>query len=923
MKSVYKSISILLILLFGICKITAQYTPPPPASVRIFNPSIYCFGGHLPFYSQGADSVNLVTNGNFNSGNSGFTSDFSFNATVGCGRYNVANNASAYGWPSCGNHTGGTANMLIVRNNATANQSAWRQSVTVQANTTYKFSIWAARGTVNAVPNLSLSVNGGNITTGKILASGTCNWVQITGFWFSGSNTSANLEIKNSVGSCTNNDYLIDDIYFTRAYSEGTYSWTGPNGFTSNLQNPIVANLTSSNAGTYTVTYTTPSGQTSTASQTITVSTTCTDCNGACQVVPTNPTSCLGNNGSIFVTAYSGNTTFEFTINGTNWFPMETTLNNLGTGDYYVQVRRVDNKQHCRTVKTKLFFLDNSILTNSSTNSANSCTNNNGSITLQGLNSTDEISWISSNVRTFVPASSLSGGNTISNLLPGNYYIQARKIGYPNCYNQREVVLNNTGAPCPSNALCTTPLGPNLFPNGNFGTGTSQVGPPLPSTETEYGYTSITCNAPDDGLYSIVRNTECNGIGNGGQIFSSWDIITEDRTPGDVNGYMMLVNAAFAENIAFEKTITNLCPNTEYQFSAYVRNIYPVAGTIFPNLTFQMNGIGRFNSGPISGAGWIQVGYTFVTENSTSATFSIRNNAPGGNGNDWLIDDIYVGICSPQITMNSGFTFCSSVTGASISATVTDDQRQLRWSKWQSSTNGGTSWSDVTLPVQNNFSGINYTTSFNLESPLTSASNNRQYRVIAATSLLNLFLPNCIGISPTSTITVSQPQITVNINNPTICVGGTSTLISTVAGNGPFQYQWQQGTPWTNIAGATSSQFSPPSNAVGNFGYQVIVRDVNNCTSTSTNQTFSVVSDPVVNINATTGVLCTGGSSTLNASYSGGTGSCTIQWQQSPQSPLNWVDILGANSNSYTTPSLNTATRYRAVVTCTGSGCCN
>ena len=35
--------------------------------------------------------------------------------------------------------------------------------------------------------------------------------------------------------------------------AQGTYSWTGPNGFTSNLQNPSIPNATAANAGTYTV----------------------------------------------------------------------------------------------------------------------------------------------------------------------------------------------------------------------------------------------------------------------------------------------------------------------------------------------------------------------------------------------------------------------------------------------------------------------------------------------------------------------------------------------------------------------------------------------------------------------------------------------------------------------------------------------
>src|SRR4029079_7799079 len=38
--------------------------------------------------------------------------------------------------------------------------------------------------------------------------------------------------------------------------SGATYSWTGPNGFTSSLQNPTRANATTADAGTYSVTIT-------------------------------------------------------------------------------------------------------------------------------------------------------------------------------------------------------------------------------------------------------------------------------------------------------------------------------------------------------------------------------------------------------------------------------------------------------------------------------------------------------------------------------------------------------------------------------------------------------------------------------------------------------------------------------------------
>jgi len=46
-----------------------------------------------------------------------------------------------------------------------------------------------------------------------------------------------------------------DDLSLTaNAIGADTYSWVGPNGFTSNAENPIIANITVANNGTYTLT---------------------------------------------------------------------------------------------------------------------------------------------------------------------------------------------------------------------------------------------------------------------------------------------------------------------------------------------------------------------------------------------------------------------------------------------------------------------------------------------------------------------------------------------------------------------------------------------------------------------------------------------------------------------------------------------
>ena len=68
----------------------------------------------------------------------------------------------------------------------------------------------------------------------------------------------------------------------------------------------------------------------------------------------------------------------------------------------------------------------------------------------------------------------------------------------------------------------------------NFGAGTG-IGAPLPASQTSYNYVAADC--PGDGSYTIINNTS--------NCFSStWHNVTEDHTPNDAGGYMMLVNSS-------------------------------------------------------------------------------------------------------------------------------------------------------------------------------------------------------------------------------------------------------------------------------------------------------------------------------------------------------------------------------------------
>ncbi|MBI2720655.1 MAG: gliding motility-associated C-terminal domain-containing protein [Bacteroidetes bacterium] len=94
----------------------------------------------------------------------------------------------------------------------------------------------------------------------------------------------------------------------------GTYSWSGPNGFSSTLQNPVIASAQTINGGTYSLIVTSAAGCTATATEFVTV-------NPLPVPVVNNPTVCV--NQTINLTSNGGST---YSWSGPNGF--SSTLQN-------------------------------------------------------------------------------------------------------------------------------------------------------------------------------------------------------------------------------------------------------------------------------------------------------------------------------------------------------------------------------------------------------------------------------------------------------------------------------------------------------------------------------------------------------------------------------------------------------------------
>jgi hypothetical protein len=186
-----------------------------------------------------AAAVNLITNGDFSAGNSGFTSLYVFRSpgqygnpglSLAEGLYAIDTNAdnTHSAWVNLPDHTGDTAGLYLIANGAGDDIALWQQDVAVTANTTYNFSAFVADVCCNSnasalngqfPPSFVLRVSDGITSTDVANFGFPLNsagvWQQFGGSFFNGSATSLSLSIVNLNTVPGGNDLGLDDISLT------------------------------------------------------------------------------------------------------------------------------------------------------------------------------------------------------------------------------------------------------------------------------------------------------------------------------------------------------------------------------------------------------------------------------------------------------------------------------------------------------------------------------------------------------------------------------------------------------------------------------------------------------------------------------------------------------------------------------------
>jgi len=440
--------------------------------------------------------------------------------------------------------------------------------------------------------------------------------------------------------------------------------------------------------------------------------------------------------------------------------------------------------------------------------------------------------------------------------------------------------------------LCTGSLGdPLVFID--FGAG---GGGPLPAGTTTYNYQSVTC--PNDGNYTIssALNESCFG--------ASWHTLPTDHTPGDVNGNMMIVNAALDAGDFYVVPVRGLCSNTTYEFSAWIGNLLRTSACasnrVSPNITFRIestngNVLGTYNTGTIVETinfEWRQYGFFFqLPPGETELVLRMTNNAPGGCGNDLVLDDIAFRPCGPLT--NSGFSpaegfppgtrtisYCLSNATERLLETAPSAFLNPAF-QWQISTNNGSSWTDIAGATQ---------------SAVTVFPNQPgifQYRVQSA-ELQNMGNTGCRVNSNALTIEIfSEPSINIVVPTP-ICEGSNWTLFNNAAGQtGPG---WNY--TWTGPNGFVSNEINPSllanTNQSGN--YQLTIESPQGCTNTG-NANASVSIRPIPEAGPQQ-EICANNEIELSGTASGGN-NINLQWLSirldGQEIPIPGTEILISN----------------------------
>jgi len=696
----------------------------------------------------------------------------------------------------------------------------------------------------------------------------------------------------------------------TNPTNGATYHWTGPNGFTSTTMNPTIPNVTTANAGVYSLSITL-NGLTSPA-----VTTTV--------VINSNPvvdaglpqTICAGAVASL---SASGGTTYQWST------PPGGTTQSVSVTPASTSTYTVTGTTNGCTGTDNVVVTVNPVPTLQLSSTNASCGNSNGTatVTATGGSGSYTYSWNSSPVQTT---------QTATNLAPGNYIVT---VNDGNCPVIGTVTVGNN--PSPTLSISNTPGTCGNFNGTATVVATGGSGNFIYSWSTTPTQTTSSISALAAGTYSVTVSdgfctvsTSTNVVVNTAPTSSISNSV--NPTCGSSNGSVTVTAAAGSGTYTYTwstspvqntATASNLTQGTytvtvsdggcTCTSSATITNIGGPTTTTTSTNAGCGNNTGTATANPSGGSGT----YTYTWDSSPAqSTQTASNLAPGNysvtvnDGTCTVVGTVTVGNdLAPTLSTTFTNENCGHANGtATVTATGGTGNYTYNWSivpaqTTQTATNlpGG----NYTVTVNDGICTVTTTVTItNLAGPSASISNpvnttcslSNGSAVVTAnggtpgyTYLWNsipqqttttlqgvpagtysVTVTDNVGCIATNTVTITDsPGPTAQITNVSSATCGQtdgSISVTATGGTSPITYSWN----------TMPVQSTPTAVGVPSGNYIVTVSDGNGCTATATS-TVNTTNNPTATV-ITTPDYCNQSNGTATVSAVGGSGNYTYLW---------------------------------------------
>ena len=359
-----------------------------------------------------------------------------------------------------------------------------------------------------------------------------------------------------------------------------------------------------------------------------------------------------------------------------------------------------------------------------------------------------------------------------------------------------------------------------------------------------------------------------NNIANGG-VYSgaTTSSLTLTAAPVSMNGYAYRCVITGTCAPAATSSCAQLTVNTPLNITTQPVNSTVCAGA---NTNFSVAVTGttpgyQWQESTNGGTTWTNISNGGIYGGATTNTLSLTGVTAGMNGNLYRC---VVSAATACASLNSGSATLNVNTapaittqpaaGAAVCAgqvkayTVSANGTALTY-QWQESTNGGTTWTNIT---NGGIYGGATTATLTLTG-VTVAMNNNQYRCIISGTCAPSATSNAVTITVQTPISISTAPA-----DAAICATGTTSFSTAASGTTPT-YQWQEstngGTTWTNItnggmySGATTTTLTLTGVTAGMNGYRyrAVVTGTTACGAVNTASAALIVNpQPTVTLTA-------------------------------------------------------------------------